>query len=84
MAYKLIQIANLVLYNFSQPEEFFIIWYHVGVVMVDGKGEGGAGGARVEVGRPVVRVERVERGVRWGKSATIKIFDKQIQLWVQT
>ena len=84
MAYKLIQIANLVLYNFSQPEEFFIIWYHVGVVMVDGKGEGGAGGARVQVGRPVVRVERVERGVRWWKSATIKRFDKEIQLWVQT
>ena len=33
--------------------------------MVDGEGEGGAGGARVEVGGAVVRVERVERWVRW-------------------
>ena len=39
------------------------------VVVVDGEGEGGARGARVEVGGAVVRVERVERGVRWGKSA---------------
>ena len=53
----------------TQPEEFFIVWYHVRVVMVDGQGEGGTGGARVQVGRPVVRVERVERGVRRGKSA---------------
>ena len=35
--------------------------------MVDGEGEGGAGGARVQVGRPVVGVERVERGVGRGK-----------------
>ena len=42
-----------------------MVWYHVGVVVVDGKGEGGAGGARVEVGGAVVRVERVERWVRW-------------------
>ena len=37
--------------------------------MVDGEGEGGAGGARVQVGRPVVGVERVERGVGRGKPA---------------
>ena len=49
------------------PEEFLMVWYHVGVVVVDGKGEGGAGGARVEVGGAVVRVERVERWVRWRK-----------------
>ena len=53
------------------------------VVVVDREGEGGAGGASVEVGGSVVRVERVERGVRWGKS-TIKRFDEQFQLWVQT
>ena len=35
--------------------------------MVDGEGEGGAGGARVEVGGAVVCVERVERWVRWRK-----------------
>ena len=35
--------------------------------MVDREGEGGAGGARVEVGGAVVRVERVERWVRWRK-----------------
>ena len=35
--------------------------------MVDGEGEGGAGGARVEVGGAVVRVERVERWVPWRK-----------------
>jgi len=48
-------------------EEFFIVWYHVRVVMVDWEGEGGAGGASVQVGRPVVGVERVERGVGRGK-----------------
>ena len=42
------------------------------VVMVDGQGEGGVGGARVQVGLPVVRVEWVEGRIRWGQSA-IKI-----------
>ena len=37
--------------------------------MVDWEGEGGAGGASVQVGRPVVGVERVERGVGRGKPA---------------
>ena len=60
---------KILLILITQPEEFFIVWYHVRVVMVDGQREGGAGGSRVQVGRPVVRVERVERGVRWGKSA---------------
>ena len=46
-----------------------MVWYHVGVVVVDGEGEGGAGGASVQVGRPVVGVERVERGVGRGKPA---------------
>ena len=44
-----------------------MVWYHMGVVVVDGEGEGGAGGARVEVGGAVVCVERVERWVRWRK-----------------
>ena len=39
------------------------------VVVVDGEGESRAGGASVEVGGPVVRVERVERGVGRGKPA---------------
>ena len=37
--------------------------------MVDWEGEGGARGASVQVGRPVVGVERVEWGVGWGKPA---------------
>jgi len=49
-------------------EELFIVWYHMRVVMVDGQGEGGVGGARVQVGLPVVRVEWVEGRIRWGQS----------------
>ena len=59
----------------SQPEEFLVVWYHMRVVMVYGKGEGRAWVAIVEVGCPVVCVERVEWWVRWGKSE-IKFWGK--------